>query len=78
MNKDQLCQAIIELIDPNTTPNPDEYSDGAILDMIHDLAESELQKEEVKLHKALAKAFAQDVMTAGQMADFIAIYRGFK
>ena len=37
MTKEQLCKKSIELIEPATTPDPEEYSDGAILDMIYEL-----------------------------------------
>ena len=42
MTKLELCNAIIELIDPNTTPDPNEYSDGMILDIIYKLVSEEL------------------------------------
>ena len=42
MTKLELCNRIIELIEPNTTPDPDEFSDGQILDMIYDLVSEEL------------------------------------
>jgi len=32
----------MELIEPNTTPDPDEFSDGQILDMIYELVSEEL------------------------------------
>lgn len=42
MTKLELCHAIIQLIEPETTPDPDEYSDGEILDMIYALVSEEL------------------------------------
>ena len=33
---------------------------------------------DIKLHKALAFAFSREVMTAQQIAEFIAIYRSVK
>ena len=42
MTKLELCNAIIELIEPDTTPDPEEFSDGAILDMIYRLVSEEL------------------------------------
>jgi hypothetical protein len=41
MNKDELCRLIIELIEPDTTPDPENISDGEILDMIYDLVKQE-------------------------------------
>jgi hypothetical protein len=41
MTKQELIQKIIELIEPETTPNPDEYCDGEILDIIYDLVKAE-------------------------------------
>ena len=37
MSKIELCKAIMLLIDPRTTPDPEEFSDGEILDLIYDL-----------------------------------------
>jgi len=42
MNKIELCKAIILLIDPLTTPDPEEFSDGQILDLIYDLVKSQV------------------------------------
>jgi len=42
MNKKQLCQYIIELIEPETTPDPDNTSDGELLDIIYNLVKSEI------------------------------------
>jgi len=42
MTKLELCHAIIKLIEADTTPNPDEFSDGEILDMIYSLVSAEL------------------------------------
>lgn len=42
MNKLELCNKIIALIEPDTTPDPDEFSDGQILDMIYELVSEEL------------------------------------
>lgn len=42
MTKLELCNRIIELIEPHTTPDPNEYSDGEILDMIYALVSEEL------------------------------------
>ena len=42
MNKIELCKAIILLIDPKTTPDPEEFSDGEILDLIYDLVKSQV------------------------------------
>ena len=42
MTKLELCNAIIELIDANTTPDPNQYSDGEILDIIYNLVSEEL------------------------------------
>lgn len=41
MTKRELCQKIVELIRPSTTPNPDETTDGEILDMIYELAKAQ-------------------------------------
>lgn len=41
MNKAELIQEIKKLIEPDTTPNPEEFSDGEILDMIYELVTSE-------------------------------------
>lgn len=42
MTKLELYHAIIQLIEPETTPNPEEYCDGEILDMIYALVSEEL------------------------------------
>ena len=42
MTKLELCHAIIQLIEPETTPDPDTYGDGEILDMIYALVSEEL------------------------------------
>jgi hypothetical protein len=42
MTKLELCHAIIELIDTDTTPDPEQFSDGEILDMIYTLVSEEL------------------------------------
>ena len=42
MTKEQLCKLIIELIDPETTPDPDNTSDGELLDMIYDIVRQEI------------------------------------
>lgn len=42
MTKLELCNKIIELIEPATTPDPEQYSDGEILDMIYALVSEEL------------------------------------
>ena len=44
MNKQELCKKIIELVEPETTPDPEEYSDGMILEMNYQLAKEELKK----------------------------------
>jgi hypothetical protein len=41
MTKFELMTEIKRLIEPDTTPNPEEYSDGEILDMIYDLVKEE-------------------------------------
>jgi hypothetical protein len=41
MTKDQLIQTIIELIEPDTTPDPENVSDGELLDIIYDLVKQE-------------------------------------
>lgn len=41
MTKEQLIQTIIELIEPETTPDPDNTSDGELLDMIYELVKRE-------------------------------------
>lgn len=41
MTKQELCKKIIELVEPETTPDPEQYSDGEILDMIYELAKEE-------------------------------------
>ena len=41
MTKEQLIQTIIELIEPDTTPDPDTTSDGELLDMIYELVKQE-------------------------------------
>lgn len=42
MNKLELCSAVVKLIEPDTTPNPEDFSDGEILDMIYELVLKEL------------------------------------
>jgi len=42
MTKLELCNAIINLIDPETTPDPDNISDGELLDIIYQLVSQEL------------------------------------
>jgi hypothetical protein len=42
MTKLELCHAIIELIDSETTPDPDNTSDGELLDIIYRLVSEEL------------------------------------
>ena len=42
MNKLELCKAIIRLVEPDTTPDPEEFSDGEILDMIYELVLEEV------------------------------------
>jgi len=42
MTKLELCHAIIKLIECDTTPDPEEFSDGEILDMIYALVSEEL------------------------------------
>jgi hypothetical protein len=42
MTKLELCNAIIRLIDPETTPDPDNTSDGELLDVIYELVSGEL------------------------------------
>ena len=41
MNKAELIQEIKKLIEPDTTPDPDNTSDGELLDIIYDLVKSE-------------------------------------
>jgi len=41
MTKQELINRIQNLIDPDTTPDPEFYSDGEILDMIQDLLTEE-------------------------------------
>jgi len=41
MTKEELCQFIIELIEPDTTPDPDNTSDGELLDIIYNLVKGE-------------------------------------
>jgi hypothetical protein len=42
MSKKELCRYIIELIEPETTPDPDNTSDGELLDIIYNLVKSEI------------------------------------
>lgn len=42
MTKLELCNAITQLIDSETTPDPDNTSDGELLDMIYELVSGEL------------------------------------
>jgi hypothetical protein len=42
MTKEELCKKIRELIEPNTTPDPQEFTDGAVLDMIYELVKEEV------------------------------------
>jgi hypothetical protein len=42
MNKNELCKYIIELIEPETTPDADNISDGELLDIIYDFVKSEV------------------------------------
>lgn len=41
MTKQELLKTIKELIEPETTPDPDNMSDGELLDIIYDLVRSE-------------------------------------
>jgi hypothetical protein len=41
MTKLELIKMIRELIEPETTPDPDNMSDGELLDIIYDLVRSE-------------------------------------
>ena len=41
MTKRELIKMIRELIEPETTPDPDNMSDGELLDIIYDLVKSE-------------------------------------
>jgi len=41
MTKQELLKKIKELIEPETTPDPDNMSDGELLDIIYDLVKSE-------------------------------------
>ena len=41
MTKAELIQDIKKLIEPDTTPDPDNTSDGELLDIIYDLVKSE-------------------------------------
>lgn len=41
MTKEQLIKTIIELIEPDTTPDPDNISDGELLDIIYELVKQE-------------------------------------
>ncbi len=42
MTKLELCNEIKRLIEPNTTPDPEEFTDGAVLDMIYELVQKEI------------------------------------
>lgn len=44
MTKQELCKAIREYIEPETTPDPDNTTDGELLDLIYDLV---IREEEV-------------------------------
>ena len=44
MTKLELCNEIKRLIEPDTTPDPEESSDGAVLDMIYELILKETTK----------------------------------
>lgn len=44
MTKLELCKVIMLLIEPDTTPDPEEFSDGAVLDMIYDLVSRQVQE----------------------------------
>jgi asparagine synthetase B (glutamine-hydrolysing) len=54
----------------------DEFNAGYELRQIQE--KEEQKSADIKLHKALASAFAREVMTGEQLGQFIAIYRGFK
>jgi hypothetical protein len=41
MTKQELLKMIRELIEPETTPDPDNMSDGELLDIIYDLVRAE-------------------------------------
>lgn len=41
MTKTQLINQIKLLIEPDTTPDPDEFTDGAVLDLIYALVTTE-------------------------------------
>jgi asparagine synthetase B (glutamine-hydrolysing) len=54
----------------------DEFNAGYELRQIQE--KEEQTSADVKLHKALAIAFAREAMTGEQLGQFIAIYRGLK
>jgi hypothetical protein len=41
MTKAELIQEIKKLIEPDTTPDPEEFTDGAVLDLIYQLVSEE-------------------------------------
>lgn len=41
MDKNALCDYIMKLIEPDTTPDPDNTSDGELLDIIYDLVSNQ-------------------------------------
>lgn len=49
MHKNELCKAIIELIEPDTTLDPDNTSDGELLDIIYALVKSEYEPVQLEL-----------------------------
>ena len=44
MTKLELCKAIMLLIEHDTTSDPEELSDGAVLDMIYDIVSRQVQE----------------------------------
>lgn len=45
MTKQELIKLIRELIEPETTPDPDNTSDGELLDIIYDIVRAEEGRE---------------------------------
>ncbi len=45
MTKQELIKLIRELIEPETTPDPDNMSDGELLDIIYDIVRAEEGRE---------------------------------
>ena len=60
MTKQELCKRIREYIEPETTPDPDNMSDGELLDIIYDLVRAEEDTTSIDVSKCEAKDGDED------------------